>query len=326
MAIVSGYKLVTEDYAPFYGNYFDHPFKAGSTHRISGPAVLCQWGFHFSPQAIMCLLFVPPWHTRFRLLKVEADAADVIESPCKTKCVTRELRVVEEVVGDDMAAALTGTYVADDWRISYRAGRKHQLADDTPAQLRITPYRREWSWFQNGRLGRCDGNPDLPVVAALMDDGSRRFEWCREVGIPYREGGKAACVVVAADGNVELADWYTETYGDDDDILSVAHGLQDAETVDVWYRHGRRLTVYRDPTRNARLEWVAEKEGTAKSSADVVLDGDGAVATVGTCVPYQVLRRAVAAEPTMLSIDYWLGVLESQRPPVDVIDVVLAAQ
>jgi hypothetical protein len=314
MSVVTGFKLVTKTYGPLNGRG-DHVFAVGSVHTIDGTPALCKRGFHFSPTPLMCLMSVALSHdllSTVRLLKVEANAADTVACPRGTKFATKTLRIVDEVA--DVHGALTGTVHVDNDRHAFVAARLHQLSDDVPATRRTVAEGTFWRWHQNAVYGRCDGDASLPTVAALLRNGRRRYEWRRPDGTLQRGDGKAAKVEMR-DGRVIVAEW-SETAAP----WVVFHNV-DLGCITVTYDHKTKLALQQG--HGAVLE-------VTNAVRRIGFDVDAASGTVTAADVDEVrigpLVQRLAADATLLSFDHWIDVLEQQRPPVDVIDVVLAAE
>jgi hypothetical protein len=193
----------------------------GSTHHVEGDVVLCKNGFHFSPEPLMCLLHAKTPADGFRLMVVEADAADVVRSDCGTKYAARTLRVVDEVADADANAALTGTIVQGVERRSHKSGRLHQTSDDAPALQVATTDVTVWTWYQNGMCSRCDGNPNLPTrVVRFIHNGNagvNQYYWLDGDGAIFRADGPAYLRLVG--DTILEAQWASPS--DDDGVANI---------------------------------------------------------------------------------------------------------
>jgi hypothetical protein len=317
--VIRGHKIVTTDYRSIRDLGDDH-FVVGSTHHVDGPPVLGSHGFHFGSTPLVCLTTTYQLGQPMRVLVVEADAADTVASPCGTRFAASTLRIVDEVA--DVDAVLTGTVdvtttqegvVLNQRSLSFLAGRLHQTSDDNPARVSRVRGSTWWRWYRNGGYGRCDGDATLPVSGMLYDDGRRRFEWHDASGRLSRGDGKAPSVLTAGD-DVVKAVWFGDA------ILSSVTHYQASGVIEVAYGHDKRATlvVHRNSsssspraTVNLALELGVDASGTTVVVTNVDANNDA--------VRY-------FSDPTRLSFGYWLDVLERQRPPVDVIDAVLAAE
>jgi hypothetical protein len=327
-AVVRGYKLVTADYRSITDRG-RNVFAVDSTHAIEERPVVGKRGFHFSPTPLGCLMALRLRTVALdgaRLLEVDADAADVATSSCGNKLAARRLRIVGEVA--DVATALTGTATVKGRRSSFLAGRLHQTSDDAPAETVDVDVDGDgtvlWTWRQHGAYGRCDGNADLPTEALLGRSGRHSFKWRG----PRRQG-RPTTVVVEANRVVSAVRW-----DDEDDQLariSPVAVTRSGGVVEVDYGGGLKLTIWQDPTAGSQATVVKATPltcaaGTPVRRVDLVVGADGELTAVDRDERVDTLVGLLTSAPALATFAHWCGILDGHRPPVDVIDVVLAAQ
>jgi hypothetical protein len=318
--VVTGYKLVDQDYGPLGpGTRRHHRFIVGTTHSVTGAVVLCSHGFHFSPEPLMCLLHLTlPPQGGFRLLKVEADEDDVVRSSCGTKCVARTLRIVGEVA--DASAALTGVIDGpiDKTRYTFKAGRVH--GEGGPAVVTRGRCSTMWTWYNNGVVGRSDGDADRPNTVVRYNDGSWDLMWADEGGTLQRDGDRPARIGVGADGAVTCVSWVPKRT----DGLARVHYDATTNVAYVTYDDDGDGVLLTAIVRvgSAELLWRSEK-GSVRNAALRVAD-DGRITSNSTEPDDEPVIRRFMGNPTLLDVTRWTALLASYCPAADVTDNLIA--
>jgi hypothetical protein len=323
--VVRGFKLVTLAYGAVAGRGTDR-FAVGSTHHVEGDVVLCKNGFHFSPEPLMCLLHAKTPADGFRLMVVEADAADVVRSDCGTKYAARTLRVVDEVADADANAALTGTIVQGVERRSHKSGRLHQTSDDAPALQVATTDVTVWTWYQNGMCSRCDGNPNLPTrVVRFIHNGNagvNQYYWLDGDGAIFRADGPAYLRLVG--DTILEAQWASPS--DDDGVANIRF----EPTINIVHVNYRDTSAYSSLQLHvygggsaAVVEW-RDVDTARKKTATLEVRDNGDVTLYRANSSDESVKAVVwrfVENAELLTVAHWTALLDSYRPPAGAISV-----
>jgi hypothetical protein len=210
--MIRGSKIVTQQYGPVVGGGGQR-YLVDTVHLHDGPLVLGSSGLHFSSQPLWCVVHLGKLPDGFRLLEVEADAADTVENRNENLYATRRLRIVREVA---LPSPLLTDVVRRREMFQYENGVLHQADDNVPAYVsgmaggdsdgdNDEDRDVRAAWFQHGVPGRCD-EADLPVRASRIK-GTVVYEWLNADGQLHRDD-KPAYLSFSDDGRQATAAWF----------------------------------------------------------------------------------------------------------------------
>ncbi len=108
---VQRYKMVTKDMRSRFG---DFTYEVGKSYSVNGNIEMCRNGFHSCLRAIDCLRYYNS-QAGARLLLVETGDDCIVSYE---KVVSRSIRVVREITGDEKDQLLTGTSCGEGWAVT----------------------------------------------------------------------------------------------------------------------------------------------------------------------------------------------------------------
>ena len=164
-------------------------FEIGKEYVHDGEIVMYQSGFHCCENILNCLCYYP---ADSRFCEVEIGDEFITDND---KIVTSKIKIVREIIGDELDELLTGTLNYEYSKYTYLNGSLHSK-DDKPSIDRMG-WRREWHCL--GRLHRAGDKP-----ARVLSDGHQEW-WVN--GQLHRETkdfkGNIKPAVIYPDGRME---------------------------------------------------------------------------------------------------------------------------